>query len=214
MLVFEDRHQAGAELAKLLEERVDPLAMVLALPRGGIPVAFEVATTLGLPLDVLIVRKLGVPTRKEFAFGAIGEGGVRVLNPNVIRMVGLTESEMARVERHERREVLRRVEIYRGGRPPLELDGRPVLIVDDGLATGATARAAVQVARAKGAGRVTVAVPVGALSAIHDLEAEADEVIAVEAPTELSAIGLWYRDFHQISDETATSLLASAASRY
>ncbi len=175
--------------------------MVLALPRGGVPVAAEVAKTLDAPLDVIIVRKLGLPYQPELGFGAIGEGGVRLLDSGLIRTLGLTRHDVARVESKERSELNRRIARYRAGRPPIAIEGRTVIIVDDGLATGATALTAVQVARARGAGRIIVAVPVASVQATEELKADADRVVSLLTPLHFMAVGLWYRDFGQTGDD-------------
>ncbi|MEO3890935.1 phosphoribosyltransferase [Nonomuraea sp. B5E05] len=199
-----------------LAERLTGLAteedvVVLGLPRGGVPVAFEVARVLGAPLDVIVVRKLGVPYQPELGFGALGEGDIRVINPEVVRMADVTPSEMATVEKSERAEVLRRARRFRDDRPPVDLAGRTVIVVDDGIATGSTARAACQVARARGAARVILAVPVGAPDTVASLRKDADEVICLETPAALWAIGVWYADFTQITDEQVVELLRRAA---
>ncbi len=182
--------------------------LVLGLPRGGVPVAFEVANALGSPLDVLVVRKLGVPFQPELGMGAVGEDGVRVLNPDVLRQAGVTEAQLAAVEGRERAEVEERAVRLRRGRPAIPLQGRTVVIVDDGLATGGTARAAVQVARARGADRVILAVPVAPPDAVAALRRDADDVVAVETPEPFFAIGGWYADFSPTSDDEVVQLLA------
>ncbi|MER7365788.1 phosphoribosyltransferase family protein [Nonomuraea wenchangensis] len=185
--------------------------VVLGLPRGGVPVAFEVAQALGAPLDVIVVRKLGVPFQPELGFGAVGEGDVRVIDPGVVRMADVTPAEMAAVEKGERAEVLRRARRFRGDRAPVDLAGRTVIVVDDGIATGGTARAACQVARARGAARVILAVPVGTPDTVASLREDADEVICLETPAALWAIGVWYADFTQTTDEQVVKLLRQAA---
>lgn len=206
---FTDRRDAGRRLARRLAGlRGD--VVVLALPRGGVPVAFEVARALRAPLDVLMVRKLGLPCQPELALGAIGDGGVRVLNREVVHMARLTGEEIAAVEETERAELRRRAERFRGGGSPVPLSGRTALIVDDGVATGSTARAACQVARAQGAARVVFAAPVGEPDALIALGDDADEVVWLEAPSWFHAVGQWYRDFRQTSDQEVTELLHRA----
>jgi predicted phosphoribosyltransferase len=183
---------------------------VLALPRGGVPVAYEVAAELDAPLDVIVVRKLGVPSRPELAMGAIGEDGVLVLNNEVIAHLGISDAAIARVEAAERDELRRGAARFRGGRPMLALDGRTVVIVDDGLATGSTARAAMLVARAHGASRVALAVPVAPAQSLVELAPVADEILVVATPHPFLAIGQWYRDFRQTTDEEVSRLLASS----
>ncbi|MFI9847002.1 phosphoribosyltransferase family protein [Nonomuraea sp. NPDC051941] len=210
--MFVDRHDAGVRLGQRLAGLVtDEDVVVLGLPRGGMPVAFEVAQALGAPLDVIVVRKLGVPFQPELGFGAVGEGGVRVINADVVRLVDVTREEMSEVEERERAEVLRRVRRFRGGRAPVALAGRTVVVVDDGIATGSSARAACQVARARGAARVILAVPVGTPDTIASLREDADEVICLETPTVLWGIGTWYVDFTQSADERVVELLQRAA---
>ncbi|WP_431920881.1 phosphoribosyltransferase family protein [Nonomuraea jabiensis] len=209
--MFVDRHDAGVRLAERLTGLVtEENVVVLGLPRGGVPVAFEVAQALGAPLDVIVVRKLGVPFQPELGFGAVGECGVRVINPEVVRMADVTPAEMAAVEKRERAEVLRRARRFRGDRPPVDLAGRTVIVVDDGIATGGTARAACQVARARGAARVILAVPVGTPDTIASLRQDADEVICLETPATFWAIGVWYADFTQTTDEQVVKLLRRA----
>ncbi|MEU8036349.1 phosphoribosyltransferase family protein [Streptosporangium sp. NPDC049078] len=218
--MFVDRHEAGMRLAERLRGLVDVKnagnagnagnTVVVGLPRGGVPVAFEVAKALGAPLDVIIVRKLGVPFQPEVGFGALGEGGVRVVDRDIVWRANLTEEEMAAVEEREREELLRRGRHLRGERAPLDLTGRTVIVVDDGVATGGTARAACQVARARGASRVVLAVPVGAPGTIESLREVADEVVCLRTPHAFYAIGAWYLDFSQGSDEEVIELLRRA----
>ncbi|RAS36363.1 putative phosphoribosyltransferase [Streptomyces avidinii] len=208
---FTDRTDAGRRLAVALRHlgRRDPV--VLGLPRGGVPVAYEVAQALGAPLDVIVVRKLGVPYHPELGFGAIGEGGVRVISEEIVRRTGVGEKDLVTVERAEAAELVRRAHAYREGRPRLPLEGRAVVVVDDGVATGATARAACQVVRAQGAAYVVLAVPVAPPDAAARLREDADEVVCLSAPVLFSAVGEWYRDFSQTSDEEVVALLARAS---
>ncbi|WP_329421213.1 phosphoribosyltransferase family protein [Streptomyces sp. NBC_01693] len=210
-MLFTDRTDAGRQLAEALRhlERRDPV--VLGLPRGGVPVAYEVARALGAPLDVVVVRKLGVPYRPELGFGAIGEGGARVISDEIVRHAGVREKDLEAVERAEEAELLRRAQSYREGRPRLPLEGRTVVVVDDGVATGATARAACQVVRAQGASHVVLAVPVASPDVAARLREDVDEVVCLSTPHLFSAVGEWYRDFSQTSDEEVVSLLARAS---
>ncbi|MDH6547047.1 phosphoribosyltransferase [Streptomyces sp. SAI-041] len=208
---FDDRRAAGRQLARRLDFLRGRDVLVLGLPRGGVPVAYEVADALGAPLDVLVVRKLGVPRQPELGFGALGENGVRVLNDDVVAACGLGPAEQAAVEDAERTELERRVSRYRQGRAPVPPAGRTVLIVDDGLATGASADAACEVVRGRGAARIVLAVPVGAASAVARLRRTADEVVCLHSPRFLGAVGAWYHDFTQTSDTEVASLLARAA---
>ncbi|GIH52669.1 putative phosphoribosyl transferase [Microbispora rosea] len=209
--VFVDRRDAGLRLGELLRGLPGMEdAVVVGLPRGGVPVAFQVARALGAPLDVIVVRKLGVPYQPELGFGAIGEGGVRVVNPDVVRLANMTRDEMAGVERRERAELERRARRFRAGREPVDLAGRTVIVVDDGIATGGTARAACQVARAHGASRVVLAVPVGAPETIASLRRDADEVVCLDTPDHFYAIGAWYDDFTQTSDEDVIDCLRAS----
>ncbi|QEN15967.1 phosphoribosyltransferase [Mycobacterium sp. ELW1] len=208
---FADRADAGRRLAESLAGYRGLSVLVLGLPRGGVPVAFEVAKALAAPLDVLVVRKLGVPGQPELAFGAIGEDGVRVINELVLRHVVISDAEIAEVEAEQRTELARRVERYRGGRAAQPLAGRVVLIVDDGFATGSTARAACLVARARGAATVVLAAPIGAPDTIAELRSYADDVVCLGAPRYFSAVGQGYDDFRQTSDEQVTALLDCAA---
>jgi predicted phosphoribosyltransferase len=204
---FEDRHDAGRRLADRLAGLAPDDPVVLGLPRGGVPVAAEVARALNAPLDTILVRKLGVPSRPELAMGALGEDGVRVIDATLVERLGISDRALARVESRERLELARRVRRYRGDRPPIALTDRTVVIVDDGLATGATARAAVAVARARGARRVVVAVPVAPPETVVALGEQADEVVALDTPSTLSAVGAAYVDFRPTSDEEVVALL-------
>jgi putative phosphoribosyl transferase len=205
---FRDRREAGRRLAERLAGLRASSPLVLGLPRGGVPVAFEVANALRAPLDVLVVRKLGVPFQPELGMGAVSEDGVRVLNPDVLRQAGVTETQLAQVEARERAEVEDRAVRLRRGRPAIPLQGRTVVIVDDGLATGGTARAAVHVARARGAARVILAVPVAPPDTVTALRRDTDDVVAVETPEPFFAIGGWYTDFSPTSDDEVVELLA------
>lgn len=207
---FADRTDAGRQLAAALESYRDRDVLVLGLPRGGVPVAYEVAAALDAPLDVLVVRKLGVPDQPELAFGAIGEGGVHVLNDAVLRHVLLTDADMAAVQTAQSGELQRRVERYRGGREQVPLRGRVVLIVDDGFATGSTARAACLVARAQGAAEVVLAAPIGSADTVAALRDVADDVVCLGAPATFIAVGQGYRDFRQTTDEEVCALLQRA----
>ena len=210
-MIFDDRKQAGKLLAERLERFAGEQPIVLGLPRGGVPVAYEVAQALHAPLDVIIVRKLGVPFQPELGMGAIGEDGVRVLNDDIVRAAHINETELTAVERRERAEVERRAQRYRRGRPMADIRGRTVIVVDDGIATGGTARAALQVARAHGARKVVLAVPVAAPETLRSLRADADEVVVLEQPADLVAIGYWYRDFRQTSDGEVERLFELAS---
>ncbi len=209
-MAFADRVDAGRRLAAALERFASEDVVVLGLPRGGVPVAFEVAKALGAPLDVLVVRKLGVPFQPELAMGAVGEGGVKVLNERVLEEARIPADEVSAVEQREREVVDRRVGRFRAGRPPVPLGGRTALIIDDGIATGSTARAACAVARAHGANRVVLAVPVGPSDLDERLGEMADEVLCLETPSVFFAIGESYQDFSQTSDEEVAELLERA----
>lgn len=210
MTTYRDRTEAGQDLAERLTDLADrPDVVVLALVRGGVPVARVIADRLHAPLDVLVVRKLGVPWAPEVAFGALGPGGVQVLNDMVAGRI--SENDRAQVRRREQAELDRREQRYRAGRPALDLTGRTALIVDDGLATGATARAAVQVARQLGAARVVVAVPVGSPPAYEMLAATADTVVSSQIPSDFAAVGAYYDDFHEVSDDEVTHALTANA---
>ncbi len=208
---FLDRTDAGRRLAMLLEHLRGQDVVVVGLPRGGVPVAFEVARSLGAPLDVIVVRKLGVPFQRELGMGAIGEGGARVVDTAVQVAAGVSAEELAAVEASERAELDRRVQRFRGARPPVSLAGRTVVVVDDGIATGSTARAACQVARARGAARVVLAVPVAPAESVATLNRDANEVVCIEMPARFLAIGQFYDDFTQTRDDEVVALLERAA---
>jgi putative phosphoribosyl transferase len=211
-LIFRDRTDAGRQLAdELLHYGGRDDVTVLALPRGGVPVAAEVASRLALPLDVFVVRKLGVPGHEELAMGAIASGGVRVLNHDVIISLSMPSDVIEAVTAIEREELERREHSYRGNRPPLDLRGRTVILIDDGLATGASMRAAVAALRQKGAGRIVVAVPVGAPSTCRELAGEADESICLITPESFVGVGQYYDDFSQTNDEEVRELLERGA---
>jgi putative phosphoribosyl transferase len=212
MVRFANRREAGALLGERLERmRLDAPPVVLALPRGGVPVSYEVARALRAPLDVFIVRKLGVPGHEELAMGAIARGGTRVLNEEVLEMVGLTAADVERVAAIEQRELERREAAYRGDRPPADVAGKTAILVDDGLATGSTMRAAIQAVRAEHPKRVIVAVPVAAQSVCEALSHEVDAIVCLHAPEHFYAVGIWYEDFSQTTDEEVRELLAQAA---
>ena len=209
-MAFVDRRDAGRRLAERLKFLRGEDVVVLGLPRGGLPVAFEVAQALGAPLDVIVVRKLGVPFQPELAMGAVGECGARALNEEIVRAAGVSQAEVAAVEKRERVEVDRRARRFRGDRPRVALADRVAVVVDDGIATGATARAACRVARSQGASRVVLAVPVAPPSTVVELRQQA-EVVCLETPVPFRAVGQFYRDFAQISDAEVTRLLAESA---
>jgi putative phosphoribosyl transferase len=206
---FEDRRAAGRTLAAELtayERRPD--VVVLALPRGGVPVGYEVARALQVPFDVFLVRKLGLPGHEELAMGAIASGGVRVVNEAVVEMLGVHEETIAAVAAEEQRELERREREYRGDRAPTDLRGRIVILVDDGLATGSTMRAAARAVRLQGPAGVIVAVPVAAEETCRELGREVDEVVCPLTPDPFHAVGLWYQDFSQTTDDEVKRLLA------
>jgi erythromycin esterase-like protein/predicted phosphoribosyltransferase len=210
--VFRDRRDAGRVLARLLEQyRAQPDVLVLALPRGGVPVAYEVATALGAPLDVYVVRKLGVPRHEEVAMGAIASGGVVVVNDDVVRGLDIPAEALQRVAEQEGRELLRREAVYREGRPPPELEGKTVILVDDGLATGASMRAAIEALHARSAGPIVVAVPAAPESTCRELDLMVDQVVCATTPSPFYAVGASYWDFTQTTDEEVRDLLRAAA---
>ncbi len=207
---FEDRQDAGRRLAKRLAPYREERPVVFALPRGGVPVGYEIALALAAPLDVFVARKLGAPGQPEFGIGAVAPGGVRVLNEEVVRRLGIPEDYLERITQRETAEVERRLRHFRGDRPEPEVRGRTVILVDDGLATGVTARAAVKALRRLEPRRLVLAAPVCASQTAELLGPEVDELVCLEAPPDLGAIGFWYRDFSQTSDEEVVELLESA----
>jgi len=212
--IFQDRTDAGRQLAEeLLSYAGRDDAIVLALPRGGVPVAFEVAQRLGVPLDVFVVRKLGVPGHEELAMGAIASGGIRVLNEDVLYVLPDAQSIVEMVTAIEREELKRRERDYRSDRPAPEVRGRTVILVDDGLATGATMRAAAAALRQQGAAKIIVAVPVGAPSTCYEIRSVADEVVCLQTPGSFMGVGQYYEDFSQTADEEVRELLAASASK-
>jgi putative phosphoribosyl transferase len=210
-VLFRDRTDAGLQLlSRLRAYEGRPDLLVLGLPRGGIPVAYEVARGLGAPLDVFVVRKLGVPGQEELAMGAIATGGVRVVNPEVVRALSISADTLDRAAAQESRELERREASYRGDRPQPRIEGRTVILVDDGLATGSTMRAAVAALRQQRPGRLVVAVPVAARGTCEELRREVDEVICHATPEPFMAVGRFYDDFSQTTDEEVRELLAAA----
>jgi len=208
-MVYRDRYQAGRVLAARLSEayagRDD--VIVLGLPRGGVPVAHQVAQGLEAPLDMFVVRKLGVPDHEELAMGAIGTGGVLVINDDVVRFLGIPAAAIEQVAEQEMAELERRERLFRGVRPPLDVRDRVVILVDDGIATGSTMRAAVAALRQRGAAAVVVAAPVGSASACAELAAEVDDVVCPLQPEPFFGVGAWYEDFTQTSDDEVRALL-------
>jgi len=209
---FRDRREAGRVLAQELAAYARrPDVVVLALPRGGVPVAYEVARALGAPLDVFLVRKLGVPGHEELAMGAVATGGVRVLNDQVVRALGIPPDVIDMVAAWEQQELARRERLYRGDRPPPDVKGRTVVLVDDGLATGATMRAALAALRQQQPARRVVAVPTAAAQTCDALRTEADDVVCATTPEPFDAVGFWYEDFSQTTDDEVRELLDRAA---
>jgi putative phosphoribosyl transferase len=211
-VTFVDRADAGRQLAELLQDLRQPDVVVLGLPRGGVAVATEIARALQAPLDVILVRKVGLPAQPELAMGAIGEDGVRIVAEDVMRRAGVTSDQLAEVEQEARVELERQAHLFRRDRPRLSLIGRTALLVDDGIATGSSAVAACQVARAHGAARVILAVPVGSPDAVAALSRVADEVRCLYTPAWLGAIGQFYRNFAQTPDQQVVDLLRELAS--
>jgi putative phosphoribosyl transferase len=214
-MLFRNRMHAGQVLAEMLQEygnRED--VVVLALPRGGVPVAFEIASALHAPLDVFLVRKLGVPGQEELAMGAIATGGIRVLNNEVVRHLGIPNHVIDSATKAEQRELERRQQAYRGTREPPQVRGRIILFVDDGLATGSTMRAAVTALRQQAPARIVVAVPVAAASTCQEFQEEVDQIICATTPEPFYGVGQWYEDFSQTTDEEVRDLLDRAAQEH
>jgi predicted phosphoribosyltransferase len=210
-MVFRDRHEAGKKLGAALGKFARTDAIVLALPRGGVPVGFEVAQALHAPLDVFVVRKLGVPGQEELAMGAIASGGVRVLNRTIVDGLAIPMEQIEAIAAREQRELERREHDYRGSRGPLDVQGRTAILVDDGVATGSTMRAAVTALRKKGPRKIVVAVPVASRFTCDELQEEADETLCLYTPLDFFAVGQWYKEFFQIGDEEVRALLERAA---
>ena len=211
--MFKDRSDAGRQLASRLARYTALEPVVVGLPRGGLPVAAEVADRLGAPLDIIVVRKIGLPRQPELGIGAVAEGGIRVLNDVLVEEVGIEPIELEAATARERVELARRVHRYRGERSAVPVDGRVVIVIDDGLATGYTARAAIEAIRQGGARRVILAVPVAPEDSVAAMRGVADEVVVVDTPPRFFAIGDFYEDFAQTSDEEVVSLLERAAAR-
>jgi len=207
-LIFQDRADAGLKLANELRGYANERdAIVLGIPRGGVSVAYEVASALGLPLDVFVVRKLGVPGHEELAFGAIASGGVRFLDREIMELAGVTAPDIERITQREKRELDRRERLYRGHRPPLQLMGKTVILVDDGIATGASTQAAIAALRQLNAGWIVVAAPVGAAATCKRLRAAVESLVCLDEPKSFYAIGQFYEDFRQVADEEVARLL-------
>lgn len=207
---FANRREAGALLAqRLLHLAGRDDVVVLGLPRGGVVVAYEVARALEAPFDVFVVRKLGLPGHQEYAIGAIASGGIRVINPDAVALYRLSDATIDAVAQSERRELERREQSYRTGRPPAPLEGRVIVLVDDGLATGSTMRAALLAVRQRRPSRIIVAVPVGSRETCREIGEIADEVVCLSTPEPFRAVGLWYEDFSQTSDDEVRQLLAA-----
>ena len=205
-----DREDAGRRLAERLAGYRGESPIVFALPRGGVPVGYEIAHALEAPLDIFIARKLGAPGREEFGIGAVAQGGVRVLNERAVEALEIAEEYIERVAKEETEEIERRLLILRGDRRDPEVEGRTAILVDDGLATGVTARAAVEALRQQNPGRLVLAVPVCAARSVKLLRPEVDELVCLEAPSNLMAISLWYQNFYQVEDEQVVELLERA----
>jgi predicted phosphoribosyltransferase len=210
-VIFRDRKEAGRQLASRLTKYANrPDVIVLALPRGGVPVAYEVAKQIGAPLEVFLVRKLGVPGYEELAMGAIASGGVRVINEDLVRQLQIPGKVIEAVAADEQRELERRERAYRDDRPPPDVKGRTVILIDDGLATGSTMRAAAAALRGLGPARIVVAVPVSAPETCDEIREEVDEVVCAVTPEPFRGVGLWYKDFSQTTDEEVRELLERA----
>jgi putative phosphoribosyl transferase len=209
---FEDRREAGRRLAEKLSRFKDERPVVFALPRGGVPVGYEISRALEAPLDVFVSRKLGAPGQPEFGIGAVAAGGVRVLNEDVLSRLGIPDDYVEQITARETAEVERRLRYFRGERPEPDVGGRTAILVDDGLATGVTARAAVEALRSSGPQRLILAAPVCAAQTAQLLGPEVDELVCLESPSDLGAIGFWYKNFEQTSDEEVVELLERARS--
>ncbi len=211
MARFKDRREAGKRLAEALSEyAAQPDVIVLGLPRGGVPVAYEVAEALDAPMDVFIVRKLGVPGHEEYAMGAIASGGIRVLNPEAMDFLDIDDRTVEAVAQREKRELERREQAYRGDRPMPNFEGKTVILVDDGLATGASMRAAVEALKTRNPEKIVVAVPAAAPESCAGFQDEVDEVVCVLTPQPFFGVGAWYQDFSQTTDEEVSALLQRA----
>ena len=208
MKPFRNRSEAGKLLAEKLTAHANKDVLVLALPRGGVPVAFEIAKTLKVPLELLLVRKLGVPGHEELALGAVASGGVRVLNDDIVESLGISQEIIELVTNREKAELERRENLYRGDKPFPKLQGKMVIVVDDGIATGATMRVAVKALRQRKAAKIIVAAPTSALDTYEQLQREANEVVCLATPEPYLAVGTWYDDFSQTTDEKVKTLLA------
>jgi putative phosphoribosyl transferase len=206
---FRDREEAGERLADRLIRYRDRDPIVLALPRGGVPVAAPIAAALAAPLEVFVARKVGAPDQPELGIGAVAEGGVRWRNEDALSMLGISDDTFDRLAEREEDELRRRVERYRGARPFPQITNLTAILVDDGLATGGTARAALRALRRAGPARLVLAVPVGPPSTLRWLQPEADDVVCLMAPHQFAAVGYWYRDFHPVSDTEVLDLLGS-----
>ncbi|MBW4561113.1 MAG: phosphoribosyltransferase [Mojavia pulchra JT2-VF2] len=214
-MLFKDRRLAGQFLAQDLAAYANsPNVLLLALPRGGVPVAFEIAKALNVPLDVLVVRKLGVPNQEELAMGAIASGGVQILNEDIVRQLNISDATIETVATKEQKELERREQLYRGNRPFPELQGKTIILVDDGLATGATMWAAIQAVRKHQPARIVVAVPVAASQTCEDFAGEVDEVVCITSPSPFYSVGLWYEQFPQTTDDEVRDLLAKATNNH
>jgi len=213
-LGFKDRRDAGRRLAALLEPNRREHPVVVGIPRGGVPVAAEVARALGAPLDIAVVRKIGAPQNREYAIGALAEGGVHVFSEGAVHALGLSEAELQALIAQTDRELRERVDRYRSTRCPVELTGRTVILVDDGLATGSSALAALSSLRKRGAKRLILAVPVASTASVQALRDHAEEIVCVEMPDELWAVGSWYEDFRQTTDQEVKTLLAETPETY
>ena len=207
---FEDRKDAGRQLAERLAGYGDENPIILALPRGGVPVGYEIACALEAPLDIFIARKLGAPGRRELGIGAVAQGGLRVLNERIVQALGVSEEYIERVAAKEMAEIERRLHLLRSDRPELEVRGRTVILVDDGLATGVTACAAIHALRQRAPRRLVLAVPVCAVQTVETIRSEVDDLVCLKIPSDLMAIGFWYLNFEQVPDEEVIKLLEGA----